>query len=748
MRTNILRVALLGALATTMLVATSQVPVVHAQPAAALGKPLPEGSMAVGTISVRVVAGSPSSPVVATEVTMTVNGEPRVARTDAAGRATFTGLPAGAMVQAKVAGEDKQEVASEQFQVPPQGGARLMLSTKPFEGMGGGGGGGGPMAGGMGGMPEARTMSGQPQPSRNDPAGTYAVRVTYNNLVMKDGAPADPNPPAGVPVMLAAYGADDSIRVLVQPTDTTGVAKFEALDPSGGTSYFAMAILPRGGSFDRLVAVPTVLDTQAGGRVILSGDKQDATSPPIDDYAKLIPRDQATLPAGKVRIMLDGVPGDGTQVTLYDAATMKPVGATSATRSTRPDPSQVRGGANFEPKADLKPGTVEIEVRGGAGQATDPMPGVAVMLVSANDEKPIDGAMGQTGMDGKLTLQGPTDIPTKAVFDINGRQMVSSGMELAQSGGKLEVTAQWPAQGRPEAVFDIAHTPNQVLYAQTTASGQVFRSLPIATVPDRGMQANIYIYPRTLFTFDTHSFVEDQLLAVQGTFEVTNYAWAPWKSGPDGLLIKLPKGHKGAVIAPQDQNDVSVATAEGFRITRPIPPGGRKFRAGFSMPIDRGSVDFAFDLPLGTWQSAMQIRQTPGMTVRMPQGIEGATQTASTGEPWFVIPQITLQPNNTLRLTIAGFPREAAWKVWMPRIIGVTVVLLMLGGIAFAMTRTSEAPSAEAEARRQKLMDELVELEKRGASTSKDRARREQLIDELERLWGASSSTAKATKKA
>jgi len=44
---------------------------------------------------------------------------------------------------------------------------------------------------------------------------------------------------------------------------------------------------------------------------------------------------------------------------------------------------------------------------------------------------------------------------------------------------------------------------------------------------------------------------------------------------------------------------------------------------------------------------------------------------------------------------------------------------------------------ADREVRRAKLLDELVDLERRGVSNSKERHRKEQLIDELERLWGA-----------
>src|ERR1044071_5523554 len=101
-----------------------------AQIAAALGKPLPSPDLPVGTVSVRVVAGSAASPVVGTDVTLIVNDTPRVARTDSAGRATFPGLPAGANVVAKVVNEDKVEHPSEQFAVPESGGARVLITTK------------------------------------------------------------------------------------------------------------------------------------------------------------------------------------------------------------------------------------------------------------------------------------------------------------------------------------------------------------------------------------------------------------------------------------------------------------------------------------------------------------------------------------------------------------------------------------------------------------------------------------------
>jgi hypothetical protein len=128
----------------------------HAQIAAAVGQPLPSADLDPGTVSVRAIAGSIGKPVVGTDVTLVVNGTPRVARTDDAGRVFFKDLPAGATVKASIVDEDKKKFESSEFQLGDQG-VRLLLSTKPLE-MGAGG---APFAGGAGGMPEPRQMSGR-----------------------------------------------------------------------------------------------------------------------------------------------------------------------------------------------------------------------------------------------------------------------------------------------------------------------------------------------------------------------------------------------------------------------------------------------------------------------------------------------------------------------------------------------------------------------------------------------------------
>ena len=297
-----------------------------AQMAGALGKPLPSPDLPVGTVSVRVVAGSAASPVVGTDVTLVVNGAPRVARTDSAGRAQFPGLPAGATVVAKVLDEDKAEKASEEFQVPAQGGARVMITTKPWQA----GAAGAPFAGGAGGMPEPRQMSGEARGEQADPASTLTVRVTYNDF--KDT-------PEGVPVHLVGYSADDKVSYQVTRSDAAGRVQFHDLDITGGTSYFALAQLPRNGAVDRLTSMPVILESQFGVRMVLSGDKRDSTAASIDDFGKADA--QIATPAGKVRVAFDGVADLTTKVTLVDAATGKVI-ATGKPELGAPDPERDR----------------------------------------------------------------------------------------------------------------------------------------------------------------------------------------------------------------------------------------------------------------------------------------------------------------------------------------------------------------------------------------------------------------------
>ncbi|HUJ58539.1 MAG TPA: hypothetical protein VLX92_08605 [Kofleriaceae bacterium] len=690
--------------------------VVHAQPAGALGHPLPGPDLDTGTVSVRVIAGSPQNAVSGTEVTLIVNGTPRVARTDDGGRAFFKDLPAGATVQAKITDEDQKEVSSDSFPLPGQGGVKVMLSTRPVQGgmmMGGA-----PFAGGGAGMPEPRQLSGEPRPEPNDPPGSYTVRLTYDDF--KDAPPVD------VPVTLVGYSADNSIEVQIVRSDKEGRAQFTGLDRTGATSYFAMTQLPRAGAIDRLIAQPVVMVPQVGVRVALSSDKRTSSAPPIDDLAS----DPTPTPAGKVRVSLTGVPDPDAEITLVDAATKAVIGK-GGLQPGPPDPQDIQGGAPFEPKPDLPAGTLAIDARGGVGNATDPLAHVQVRVIPADaKDAPADAPMVETGADGTAKLEHLPASSLKAVLTINGRNFETNAFELAKSGGALHIQAQWPSQGKPEAVIDLIPKPGQVVYAETAMRGEVYRSRPFEQIEGRGAHLQIQILPRVIFSFTLQAHVDDEYLAVQGRFEVYNNSWAPYVAGPDGLTVPLPTGFKGAVLAEQDQADVAAVPGEGFRLARPVPPGARRFIGAFSLPVEHGQVDWHLDLPYGAFESELAVTPVPGMVLgKLPPSVHTETIDDSRGH-WIVVPRITILPKQSMELTVSGLPSDARWKLWVPRILGLLVVSLMASALVFALVRRRSGSPARA-ARRQALLDQLVALDQSGRNDK----RREALLAELEKLW-------------
>jgi hypothetical protein len=90
------------------------------------GIPRPDAALPAGTVTVRVIRGAFTNPVVSQTVDLAGAASPLQATTDDAGRAEFTGLKVGtrAKASATVAGE---RLESQEFVVPSTGGIRLML---------------------------------------------------------------------------------------------------------------------------------------------------------------------------------------------------------------------------------------------------------------------------------------------------------------------------------------------------------------------------------------------------------------------------------------------------------------------------------------------------------------------------------------------------------------------------------------------------------------------------------------------
>jgi len=721
-----------SALAVVLAVAAAtlaQPQLAHAQPAFAIGHPLAAPDFDVGEISVRVIAGTISKPVIGADVTLIVGGTPRVARTDEGGRAFFKEIPPGTPVQASIKDADGKDVLSDTFPVPDSGGMHVMLSTVPVDpnAMPAGG---APFAGGAmaGGMPEPRKISGFPRPEQKNPAGTVSVRVVYDSL--SDKVP-------NIPVSLVAYGWDGKVGVETKQTDAEGRAMFTGLDVSGGVAYYAMAQVPRNGKLDRLVSAPIVPQAQVGVALALSSEKQDSTEPVIDDQNRL-DKQSPDLAPGKVEVSLDGDIVAANPVDLVDVIDHRIVGHVTIDRFP-PDPQAITASANFQARADEPPGTLDLTIHGGMGSTDKPLPGVAIVLYTTDDDKlanPFPGTTNDSGIAHFALKAGMYH----AVITVNGKELNSAAIDLTTGGAALAVGAKWEAVGRPRALFsEIPVVPGQTLCAELVSrTGTTVRSAPFQLVADHGTSASIRAVP-IFFTFHIVTGVEDSQFAVQGQFSLMNFAWAPYKAGPDGLDIPLPRGYKGAIVADRDQQTAGVEAGVGFRVPRPLVPAGQTtFKGAFSLPVDDGTVHWAQDLPLGSVESWIRMVQLPTMSVEVPAGTRGSVVDTEEG-PIYQIPQITIQEGHSMVLAIHGLPQPPMWKVWLPRIVGLLVIALILAGVTIAVTRgggTRGRADPAREARRSKLLEELVELERSG----KDAKRRESLLTELEKLWDDSAA--------
>ncbi|MBC7976480.1 MAG: hypothetical protein H7138_16025, partial [Myxococcales bacterium] len=570
------------------------------------------------------------------------------------------------------------------------------------------------------GMPSPRQLSGEPRPEQGDDAGMITVRLSYDDFQ---------DTPDGVKVVLVGYAADDTVSYQVATTDKAGRVQFPKLDRSGGTAYFAMTELPRNGGVDRLMSLPILLESQMGVRLVLSSEKRSSKAPQIDDLGKADP--QVATPAGKVRVGLEGPADAAVTLKLIDVET-KQVLAEGKPAASAPDPTRIQNADQFDVDAKLPAGTLDVQVGGGPGQAVAPLKDIEIRVIPAAGPEDASGLTSKTGADGsvRMALQGAGSY--KAVYVINGRPLVSSPFELGASGGKLMIRANWEDTGRLSALFDVPGAPDRVVYAEATNRGLHYRSMPFQLIDGVGSKISVYIYPRILFRFLLQAFVDDELFAVQGRLEVVNSSWTPYRAGPDGLLIPLPRDFRGGVIFDPDQPEVSVAAGEGFRVVRPIPPGGRKFNGGFSLPIHDGKVSWALDLPLGAFQSEVDIKQTPGMKVQTTGNLQAVTREVPQGK-FSVVAPITILQNQSMHMKIEGLPSLPVWRTWVPRIVGFLVVGLMVAGLGYALARKQPAAvlAASSSVRRQKLLDELVALERSGGNPK----RREQLLDELEEIW-------------
>lgn len=222
---------------TLLLLALAGVPA-RAQPIDVMrmsGIPRPDAQTPQGTIVVRLIRGELSNRMTGVEVELRDSaGGVKVAKTDAEGRATFSGL-AGGPFQARASDRAGEEVRSQPIELPSGMGVRVMLVFA---------------AGGPG------TSDGVARPDKSIPPHTVVVRALD----------AAQKPLAGLEVVVGhARAGETRVSELKGKTNAKGEARFEELDAKPSSGYLA-EVLKDGARFS---SKPFRLSENMGSLVVL-----------------------------------------------------------------------------------------------------------------------------------------------------------------------------------------------------------------------------------------------------------------------------------------------------------------------------------------------------------------------------------------------------------------------------------------------------------------------------------------------
>jgi hypothetical protein len=702
----------------------------QAQIAAALGRPLRDRSAKPGTVQVRVINGDPSKPIVGTNVTIKIGDKSRAVRTDAEGRARFFKLPIGvkAVVTVKV-GENSSD--SRPFQIPAEGGIRLLMSPVPWNGPTGG-----PAMGGRG-RPNPKQMSGRVRPDASIPNRGLRARLLQGTFQ---------NSAIGATVHAVGYRADGKLFKVTKKSGKDGRVLFENLDNSGRVAYYVLSVVPRGDHADRLVSFPVMLPARGGVVMMLVGDAPDAKAE-TDDLSRYYQQPTAPLPAGEVRVeigsaMKDLGPVELVEIGRRDAVAQAPVA------TVPPPPSAIKGAVGKTlPDDQLPAGSLMVEVHRRT-KGSPPISGATVSINKKGDNSAEAVKLATTGGTG-LVRQDGLEIGATYVLTVtvHGRKLEPKEIVIAKDKGqRVTATANWIAINTLAARFtNITASPDAVFTAQTRYRGELYRSAPFQLVPGRGTFVRVLVVPKLMFRFHLGGRLDDRFMVFQGQFALNNVSYAPWVPKDGELLMPLPDGFAGAQVANENQDNVKIVDKKGFLwkgFGGAIPPGGLDFRAAFTLPLENGTVSFDMPLPWGVFNSNLTFDYSPGMKVEVPGRASGQVRQTESGQKFYVMRGITILPKQRMVMRIKGLPQYEAWHRYVNYAVGIGVLLLLgfaIFGVARARRREQVDERAALARKREQLLEDLVALERKHEAnkiTDKKYERtKENLVKQLERVY-------------
>jgi hypothetical protein len=170
-------------------------------------------------------------------------------------------------------------------------------------------------------------------------------------------------------------------------------------------------------------------------------------------------------------------------------------------------------------------------------------------------------------------------------------------------------------------------------------------------------------------------------------------------------------------------------------VTGPFPPGKTVVQVGFSLPQAGANYTLRQTWPAALAQVFVGMEKIGNMQVSSPQ-LTDVREMNSDGQPFVMATGPRLNAGDTLVLNLTGLPAHSP----TPRRVALLAALVMFlfgAWFAFSPARAHAAQDAKLNARREKLLNEVLTLERKRRTRSLsegDEARLQKVTTELERV--------------
>ena len=374
------------------------------------------------------------------------------------------------------------------------------------------------------------------------------------------------------------------------------------------------------------------------------------------------------------------------------------VASTAFAQVDMPDPSAIAG--TPLPAPELPAGTVTVRVV--RERMGNNIAGQDVTLTIGQDKKTV-----KTDDQGRAQFSGiAPGTQVQATTSVDGETLSSQQFAVPGNGGVRVALIAGIAAAKAKAAEEAAAAAKEP--------------------PRKGV---VEIGPESRIILE----YQDDNLTVFYLFEILNNARTPIDIGGP-LLFKLPRGAAGASMMEGSSPNAS-AKGDMLTITGPFPPGKTVAQVGFSLPQEASSTTITQTLPAAMAQVFVAVEKIGDMKIASPQ-LTNIQDMSSEGQQFIMATGGRLNAGDTLVLHLSGLPAHST----TPRNVAlIATMLIFAAGLWFALSpgKAHAAQDAQLNAKREKLLNEIVSLERKRAQkplSESDEARLQRATTELERV--------------